>query len=137
AVTGIDFGVQPAPDLTATSFVLAAPATAFGQPVTVHYTLANKGAGDAGPFDVGVFLSNTGVITTAGLPLTTLHFAGLAAGATVSDSVSVTLPSNAPAGFETLSNDLIGFVIDPTNAVAESAANQSNQGAGIDFAQLG
>jgi hypothetical protein len=142
AVNGVNFGVRPAPDLTGVSFRLAAPATAWGQPVTVRYTLTNQGLGDAPAFDVGLYLSADGVIGTGGRLLDTLHIDGLAAGASVSGSVTVTLPSGAapgspPPGFGSLSAAYLGFVIDPSNAVAESdEANNSNQGAGIDLAAL-
>jgi hypothetical protein len=137
-VTGVDFGIVPAPDLAAVSFQLVAPATGFGQNVTVNYTLTNQGLGDAPAFDVGLYLSNNGVISTSGPLLDILHFSGLASLASTSGSVTVELPTSAPAGFESLSNDYVGLVIDPTGAVPESnKLNNSNQGAGIDLALLG
>jgi CARDB len=145
----LNFGVQTAPDLTTTSFRLNTPATAFGQPapITVQYTLTNEGAGAAPGFNVGLYLSSNGVITAnPSLLLGTLHFDGtdptlpdgLAAGASFSGSMTVALPAAAPSSaFDVLSSDYVGFVIDPTNSITESAANQSNQGAGIDLALLG
>ena len=143
-VGGINFQVQPAPDLTATSFQLNAPATALGQPVTVNYTLTNKGAAAAGAFSVGLYLSDTGVISATDpsddVLLDTgneLNFAGLAGGASISGSVTVTLPTTVPAAFDDLSSDYLGFVIDPAGHLKETQDNQSNQGAGIDLALLG
>ena len=79
--TNVNFGVKALPDLTSISFQLAAPATIWGQPITIDYTLTNQGAGDAGPFAVGVYLSDNGTISTTGTLLDTLQFAdGLAAG---------------------------------------------------------
>jgi hypothetical protein len=137
-LTGVDFGLQPAPDLTSSSFGLVAPATAWGQKVTVNYVLTNRGAGNAPAFDVGLYLSADGVISTSGPPLDTIHIAGgLPAGSSVAGSDTVTLPASQPAGFGPLSSSYIGLVIDPTNSIAETQANQSNQGAGIDLAILG
>jgi hypothetical protein len=146
----VNFGVQPAPDLAGVSFAVASPPANWGQSVTIKYTLTNHGAGDAPAFDVGLYLSANGTITTAGPALdvtsagslrytgNVLHFAGLAAGASASGTVTVTLPASPPPGFGSVSAAYVGFVIDPTNAVPdENPANNSNQGAGIDLALLG
>ena len=143
ALHDVDFGVEPAPDLTTTSFSLSAPATAWGQQVTVNYVVTNQGDGNAPAFNVGLYLSADGTISSTGTPLDTIPFAfGLAAGQSVSGSVTVTLPmgdapGSPPPGFGSTSTAYIGFVVDPTNTIQESAANQSNQGAGIDLALLG
>ena len=50
--SGIDFGLRPAPDLKGIVFDVTAPAAAWDQAVTVNYTLANQGAGNAPAFDV-------------------------------------------------------------------------------------
>jgi hypothetical protein len=137
-VGGVNFGLQPLPDLTGTSFTLTAPATTWGQKVTIDYTLTNRGAGAAGAFDAGVYLSSSGLIDSTEPLLDTLHFNGLAAGASSSGSVTVALPAQAPGGFGSLSTAYAGLVIDPAHALAESdTANNSNQGAGIDRALLG
>jgi hypothetical protein len=135
----VNFGVQPAPDLTSVSFRVVSPPTAWGQQVTVNYTLTNQGAGDAPAFDVGLYLSSNGVISTSGPKLDTLHITGgLKAGQSISGSDTVTLPSAAPAGFGSPTTAYVGFVIDPTNSVTDvNRANNSNQGAGIDLALLG
>ncbi len=133
---GIDFAVRPAPDLTGVSFGVANPATAWGQPVSVNYTLTNQGGGKAGPFDVDVRLSSTGRIGAAGPLLRTLHFDGLAAHASASGSVMLTLPDRPPVGFGGTPTDAyLGLLIDPLNAVNEAdELNNSNQAAGIDLA---
>src|SRR5262249_4185151 len=108
SVHDVNFGVLPAPDLIGSSFRVAAPATALGQPLPVNYTVTNQG-GDAPAFDVGLYLSADGTIGTSGTLLDTIHVAdGLAAGASVSGSVTVTLPEGAspgspPTGFDSLS----------------------------------
>ena len=54
----------------------------------------------------------------------------------ISGTVTETLPGTPPAGFDSLASSYVGFVIDPTGSLTEAAANQSNQGAGIDLARL-
>ena len=77
--TGVDFGLQPASNLTTTSFFLSTQATTWGQAITINYTIANEGYGDAPAFDVGVFLSDDGTIAASDPSIATLHFDGLAA----------------------------------------------------------
>ena len=138
SATGNNFGLKPLPDLTSLSFTLTTPATGWGQDITVNYALTNEGAGDASAFDVGLYLSSNGVISSATPVLDTLSFPnGLAAGAYASGSVTLALPASAPAGFGSVSDSYVGLVIDPTASLQETAANQSNQGAGIDLTLLG
>jgi hypothetical protein len=139
--TGVDFGVQPLPDLTSVAFNVVSGATAWGQPITIDYTLTNQGARPAGSFDVDLLLSSSGVISPADPALgTPLHFASLAAGASRSGSITVTLPAQAPSGFDPASpaSAYVGFDIDSHNLVTETnKANNNNQGAGIDLALIG
>ncbi len=137
-LNGVDFGIrQPAPDVTSVYFALTSPATAWGQNVTVNYTLTNQGAGDTPAFDAGLYLSVNGDIsTTSGPLLDTLQFGSLAAGASTSGSVTLTLPATAPAGFGSVSDSYLGFVI--VDSVPDAGqSDKSNQGAGIDLALLG
>ncbi len=138
----VNFGVQPAPDLTTVALNLSNPATAWGQKVTINYTVANQGAGDAPAFDLGLYLSANGTIAATGTPLDTLHLGPLAAGTSISGSDTVTLPQgdlpgSAPTGFGSLSTAYVGAVVlDPSHQIKEAAANQSNQGSGIDLSLL-
>ncbi len=137
AANNVNFGIQPASALTTTSFYLSSPAIAWGAPVTINYTLANQGLGDAPGFDVAVVLSNNGVISASGPVLKTFHVSGLAAGANTTSAITVDLPATAPAGFSSLSSSDIGFVIDPSHALAHNNASVgSNQGPGYDFTAL-
>jgi hypothetical protein len=137
-VSGVDFGMHPAADLTSVAFNLSAPATVWGQNITINYTLINQGSGAAPAFNVGLYLSSTGVINTNEPLLDTLQISGLAAGASASGSVTVALPATAPAGFGALSTTYVGFDIDPTSQLTEtSKSNNSNEGAGIDLALVG
>jgi hypothetical protein len=135
--SGIDFGVQPASDLATESFYLSAPATQWGQDVTINYTLTNQGNGDAPAFDVALLLSADGDITSSDTLLQTLHISGLAAHASTSGSLTVTLPAAPPAGFGATSQADIGLLIDPARALAHNdTADDANQGLGIDKAAL-
>jgi hypothetical protein len=135
--SGVDFGIQPASELATESFYLSAPATSWGQDVTINYTLTNQRNGDAPAFDVAVVLSANGDISPTSSRLQTLHFSGLAAHATTSGSVKVTLPATPPAGFGATSQAVIGFLIDPTHALAHNVtASSASQGLGINEAAL-
>ena len=124
---GVNFGIQPASDLATESFYLSAPATSWGQDVTINYTLTNQGNGDAPAFDVAVLLSADDEISPTDTLLQTLHFNGLAAHASTSGSVSVPLPATPPAGFGATSQAVIGFLIDPTHALAHNVHGRRRQ----------
>jgi hypothetical protein len=123
--TGVDFGVQTASDLKTTSFYLSSPATAWGQNVTINYTLTNSGKSDASAFDVAVLLSADGALNTSNPLLQTFLVPGLAAGATTSGSLTVALPSTAPAGFAETTQSYIGFFIDPSHLLAHNVTTDA------------
>jgi hypothetical protein len=140
-VSGVNFGVHASPDLAGVAFQIVSAAPDWGKDVTVRYTLANLGAGDAGPFDADLRLSSTGTIDTSSLLLQTLHFdQGLGRFASTSGEATVRLPGSPgqpPAGFTRLDSTFLGFLIDPAGAITESnKANNANQGQGIDLAAL-
>jgi hypothetical protein len=135
--TGVNFGIQPASDLTTTSFYLSAPATSWGQAITINYTVNNNGNGDAPAFDVAVLLSDDGVIAASDPLLDTLHFNSLAAHSSTSGAVTVPLPATPPAGFGSTTQSFVGFLIDPTHALTQNVTTDgANQGLGIDEAAL-
>ena len=137
SANGNNFGLKALPDLTGVSFTLASPATAWGQSITVNFTITNEG-GNASAFNAGLYLSANGVISNSGPLVDAISFPNsLAAGAYSSGTVTFTLPASAPAGFDTVSDSYVGLVIDPAGALQETGANQSNQGPGIDSALLG
>jgi hypothetical protein len=132
-----DFAVEPASALAAASFYLSAPATSWGQDITVNYTLTNLGNGDAPAFTVALLLSDNGAISASDTLLETLPVAGLAAHASTSGAVTVTLPAAPPPGFGTTAQTVVGFLIDPTHALPHNdATRDANQGLGIDEAAL-
>jgi hypothetical protein len=135
--SGVDFGIEPASDLATESFYLSAPATSWGQDITINYTLTNQGNGNAPAFAVAVLLSDDGDITASDTLLQTLQFTGLAAHTSTTRAVTVTLPATAPAGFGSTTQTIIGFLIDPAHALMHNdTATDANQGLGIDEAAL-
>ena len=135
--TGISFGLQPASNLTTTSFYLSTQATSWGQSITINYTITNEGYGDAPAFDVGVFLSDDATIAASDPSLETLHFDGLAAQSSTTGQVTVALPSTPPAGFGSTDQTIVGFLIDPNHELTHNdAADDANQGLGTDQAAL-
>ncbi len=138
ATTGVNFTIAPAPDLVATSFQVAGGFATWGQTVTVNYTIANRGLGDAGAIDVDLRLSPTDQISGSDTLLDSFTVNPLAAGASISGSLTVTLPGSViapPAGFTATGPIYLGLVVDPTDSAGESnTADKSNQGLGIDTA---
>jgi hypothetical protein len=135
--TGVDFGLQPASNLTTTSFYLSTQATSWGQAITINYTITNEGYGDAPEFDVGVFLSHDGTIAASDPSLETLHLDGLAAQSSTTGQVTVALPSTPPAGFSSTDQTIVGFLIDPDHELTHNdTADDANQGLGTDEAAL-
>jgi hypothetical protein len=138
ATTGVNFTITPAPDLVATSFQVAGSPTTWGQTVTVNYTIANRGLGDAGAVDVELRLSNDRQIDGADTLLQTIPIGPLKAGDSTSGSLTVTLPGSViapPPGFLLTNPIYLGLVVDPGDTAGErSTADKSNQGLGIDTA---
>lgn len=82
-------------------------------------------------------LSADGALIASGPLLRTLHFGGLAAHATVSGSAAVALPTAPPAGFGPVTQSYVGFLIDPSHALAHNAASgAAGRGLGVDEAAL-
>ncbi len=139
-IGGVDFGIDPAPDLVGSSFSIVTPPTDWGQPVSIQYTLTNQGADNAGPFSVQLLLSGDGFLDGNDVVLQTLSFAGLERFTSITGTIDIVLPGapgTPPAGLENASplNILLGFNIDSANAVVEgSETNNANRGAGQDFA---
>jgi hypothetical protein len=134
---GVDFAIQPASRLATGSLYLSAPATSWGQDVTINYTLTNGGNGDSPAFDVAVLLSADGEITPSDTLLQTLHLGGLAAHASTSGALTLTLPAAPPAGFGATAQAVVGFLIDPAHALVHNdASGGANQGLGVDEAAL-
>jgi subtilase family serine protease len=96
-----------------------------GEELTVSATVLNNGQENAGPFRVGVYLSDDATITTADRPfIDSCEFAGLAPGALESEgnvcTVTFTLPEDLTPG----STVYIGAFADDEFAVEEG--NEGN-----------
>ncbi len=133
---GVNFSVQPAPDLTGVAFnVVGATLNKDGTvaSATIKYTLANQGNGKANAFNVDLLLSADGDISDNSDPLLdTLSIPALAAHSSTTGTVTVNLPAGTSA------SEFVGFSIhSPLGQAEGNTANNSNQGAGIDLALLG
>ena len=135
-----------APDLVAIAFDSAIDHVLGGQ-TTVNFLLQNQGSQNAANFDVDIVYSDDNILGNGeDLVVRTISIAGLAAGETLSQTVSLQLPlgqlnANAiaedpvgqPSGYVSLNRDFLGVVIDPENAIIEAnEANNQNQGKGQD-----
>ncbi len=134
------FGLQPLPDLEATSFQLGETTAVWGDTTTVSYTIANHGQAAAGSFDVEVRVLTDSVIDAGDPLLETFAVPGLAAGAETSGTLTVTLPGSAavpPPSFTAPSQVFVGLRIDPAGAIPEANGGPSgNHQAGADYAPL-
>jgi hypothetical protein len=140
-VSGVDFGLQPAPDLVGTSFQVVESSPNWGDEVTVNYTLANQGGSDAGPFAVNFTLFDSSQPVRHHDVLQTVSIDhGLARGATLQGLVKLQLPGTPgqpPAGFSYPYEAFLGLQIDPNHQVAESdVTNNGETTLGKDMATL-
>jgi hypothetical protein len=90
------------PDVVGASFHVVGGEAAWGDTVTVDYTLENRGgAATPGPFDVDVALSADNRIDAGNVSVGSIQVPGLAAGASLTGSLPVELPGpdDLPAGF--------------------------------------
>jgi hypothetical protein len=128
-------------DLAGSSFRLGADTAAWGEPVPVRFTVENRGAADAGGFDIQVLLSSDQLFGPSSLVLKTISLAGLASDqAFSSGTVPVILPDLASAQVAGLSAPrpvYLGLRIDPTHAVPElNSFDQSGVHRGSDWEAL-
>jgi Ca2+-binding RTX toxin-like protein len=109
----------PQPDLTVSNLVLNLGAAA----TSVGFSVNNVGAVDAGASTTGVYLSTDATITASDRLVGSSSTPALAAGASDSESASVTLP-NLTAG-----TYYLGVLADSPNAIAEG--NEANNASGV------
>lgn len=128
-VSGVDFGIELRPDVVASSTSLIAPATAWGQDVTLVYALANQGRKDAPPFTAEIHLSDAGGGTAPGPLLGTVHLDGLGSGSSQGGSLTLHLPDAPPPGFALIEDAYLSFNVDP--AVTIPAEDSSDAGSVI------
>ena len=108
----------------------------WGDSIRLHLAFQNLTGGNAGPFNVKVYLSPDSSIGDAGdyLILNYTNSSGLAGLTYNSLDATVSLPSVNPFG-GTQTNFYVGMVVDADNQVAESnESNNRNLGNGIDRA---
>ncbi|MFO0967581.1 MAG: FG-GAP-like repeat-containing protein [Gemmataceae bacterium] len=137
-ITGLDFGVHAAPDLAGASFAIPALPTDWNQDVTIQYSIANQGLGNAAGFNAEIRLSSDGTFGAGDILLATVPLGPLAAQTTTGlKSITVHLPT-APAGFGAVGLAFLGLRVDPSNSISEAnEANNSGMGVGLDLAPLG
>lgn len=106
------------PDMTMVS--VSGPVDApRGSNIIISDTVKNKGAGDAGGFNVGYYLSKDAAITTADTFLGSRFITGLVSGALDSSSTNVTIPATTIAG-----TYYLGAISDYNGLIPES--NEAN-----------
>jgi subtilase family serine protease len=115
----LTIGRQTLPDLIITDG--SAPATGTtGQPVRVSVQVRNQGAGPAGAFRVGYYLSADSVITRSDTQIRTCNIPSLGVEASATCSGNITLPlSVAPGTY------FVGAFADDTEQVSESDDNNN------------
>jgi len=90
--------VTELPDLIGASCNALPDPHSWGESFELDYTVLNQGTGQAGPFDIGFYLSEDTDYDAGSDTLLTFVSApgGLAAGASLSGTVTLTLPSSSP-----------------------------------------
>jgi hypothetical protein len=128
------------PDLVGASFHVGADTALWGEALTIHYAIENRGGAAAGPFEAEVRLSTDNRFDSEDSLLAKVSIAGLAAGGAFAGTVTITLPGTPgqpPPSFQEPQDVFLGLQIDPDNAVAESNKNNnSSQHRGMDWDTL-
>jgi PKD repeat protein len=104
-----------------TTELIPAPVSSFrNAPIALQFSVENRGTTDQSSVPVYFYLSPTrnGVTTSS-------YFIGSAtlslnSGVTTTPYASITIPSNAPTGYQ-----YIGWIIDPLNSITESDENNN------------
>jgi hypothetical protein len=121
-----------APDLLGTAFQVVPGVAVPGQPLTVTYTVANRGGvGTGSAFEVDVRLSPTLDLADGPVVLDARQLGPLGPGESVTERLTVSVPAGAPSAA------YLGIVVDVGDTVAESNEdNNSGQRQGLDYAPL-
>lgn len=104
----------PRPDLLPTTVAIGQTAIEAGQSLTVQDAITNIGVLDAGPFRVGVFVSEDAEITTDDVLIGERTVAGLAVGAVSTAQGAYTVSADIGAGTR-----YVGLVVDHDAALLE------------------
>ncbi len=134
------------PDLAGVRFDAVPDRVSLGR-TTINLTIANRGAADAGPFDVDIVWSDDGTIGNGDdVTITTISISGAPGFQSISEMLELELdvptlfsraladdPPALTPGTVSTSLDFIGMLIDPDNAVSEfDETNNSELGKGTD-----
>ena len=107
------------PELRPTA--LSGPNNALsGQTITISYSIENTGLGEANNFPVDIFLSSDSTITTSDTHLGADSIT-IGPSTSVSDTLSVTVPSNVNAGCW-----YYGIIVDTTDVIIEQNENDNS-----------
>jgi len=110
------------PDLTPTA--LSGPTSALsGQTISLSYSIENTGLGDANNVPVDMFLSSDSTITTGDTHIGADSI-NIGASSTVSDTLSLTVPSSVNAGCW-----YYGIIVDVNNVIIEQNENDNSMAA--------
>jgi hypothetical protein len=111
----------PLPDLAATTVSIPSSALIWGQSFPVSTTIQNIGQGDAGAFNVLYLLVGPSGSTTNGIVLADVPQSGLAAGASLPLSQTLSLPPRVPNGLSlsAVTVGRIAVLLDPQDALDE------------------
>jgi subtilase family serine protease len=108
------------PDLKPTS--LSGPTSVLpGQTVTLSYSFENTGMGEASNFPIDLFLSSNPTIDTSDTHLGAATITNIGASSTISDTLSVTIPSNIGSGCW-----YYGIIVDMNDVVVELNENDNS-----------
>lgn len=91
-----------------------------GQTVTLSYSFDNTGMGEANNFPIDLFLSSNPTIDTSDTHLGATTITNIAASSSISDTLSVTIPSNIGSGCW-----YYGIIVDMNDVVVEINENDN------------
>ena len=86
-----------------------------GDPVTISYSLVNKGKRTAEPFDLFIYISEDGVVNDEDFPIYVGHVNMLRGGATVKPAKPLTIETTLPENFWKVDEYTVGAMADFTD----------------------
>jgi hypothetical protein len=114
SLTRLQAATAAAPDVVGASFQVSQAAALWGDRLTVTYTIENRGGAVANNFDTVLALTTDNGLSTNVIPLGTIHLDRLAADATVSGTLTITLPGapgRPPPGFAEPETVYLGLLV--------------------------
>ena len=129
----VEFSSGGNPDLVAESVSVSDPGPDPGTSFTLDATVRNAGAGDAVATTVRYYRSDDAAISTGDAEVGTDAVAGLAAGASSAESISLTAPSAAGTYYYGACVDTVSGESDTSNNCSDSVVVEvSDGGASVD-----